>query len=499
MNDPPLACATAARCIVRLMGLPGLARRLNVRAAQIGQRRVASMMVVGVLVVTACSGSTETALTDPAPSTAAPTTPSIATTTTTIPVVSPTDNGGLLYRVESAPWFGGFELHLSWTGDKFGFVDTPEDAETAPERLLRLILWSFANQHSQFVLADGAVDVAGYVTFLESNDWVDDEVYVPVRVRSDTESVTRSLTLPPEGEGGVQPSSALTLDFKRPFIISNDDLANLEGFDLADPNFLFTSPCCRTDFGVTGNGQLYFAIHIIPSQAGPPGPLDMVPLGSTGGYVISERLGQFLEVTSRITYPEPSPQEQWFNPYSYYIDPFLINPQNLIPPYPILDYLEFNKLFAPVTPSGESDPQEAGPPLPPAGDQPDDPQAAEAEIRANFALLFDRDVPVADRDERFLDDTEGIQEARDQLSDVVVEAARTAVRTLTKVVFVSPTEAWFKYDLTTVVADIPGRFGIAYLIDGQWKIARAVVCQDLALAGSPCDPPVNEITPPSSG
>jgi hypothetical protein len=65
-------------------------------------------------------------------------------------------------------------------------------------------------------------------------------------------------------------------------------------------------------------------------------------------------------------------------------------------------------------------------------------------------------------------------------------------------VFTSPTEAWFRYDIETNVTNFTDRFGIAFQIDGVWVIARAVICQDLALAGAQCFPFVDQIQPPGS-
>ncbi|MEQ1873084.1 MAG: hypothetical protein ABL953_05090 [Ilumatobacteraceae bacterium] len=136
------------------------------------------------------------------------------------------------------------------------------------------------------------------------------------------------------------------------------------------------------------------------------------------------------------------------------------------------------------------------PELPQPGEQPDDADAAEADVRANFIALFDRDAVFEERAEQLLDDTTGVQDALDQLAaGGFADAAQTSARTMTDLVFVSPDEAWFRYDLETVFADFPSRFGIAYLIDGEWRIARAVICQDFALAGVYCNPPVNDIYP----
>ncbi len=136
------------------------------------------------------------------------------------------------------------------------------------------------------------------------------------------------------------------------------------------------------------------------------------------------------------------------------------------------------------------------PGLPAAGDQPDDPLGTEAEIRTNFELLYNQDVAFEDKGKQLLDDTTGIQDAIDQMqAGGFADVANTAVHTMTDLVFVSRNEAWFTYDLQTQFGDFPNRFGIAYLIDGQWRIARAVVCQDLALTGIACNPPVNDIFP----
>jgi len=136
------------------------------------------------------------------------------------------------------------------------------------------------------------------------------------------------------------------------------------------------------------------------------------------------------------------------------------------------------------------------PELPQAGQQPEEADDAEAQIRANFDGLFAADVPFEARGEQFLDDTTGIQDAIDQMQEGgFADAAQTAKHTMTDLVFVSPDEAWFQYDLETSFSVFPSRFGIAYLIDGQWRIARAVICQDLALTGIGCNPPVNDIYP----
>lgn len=137
------------------------------------------------------------------------------------------------------------------------------------------------------------------------------------------------------------------------------------------------------------------------------------------------------------------------------------------------------------------------PELPPAGEQPDDPDAAEQEVRDVFDLLWNRDIPL---DEKVvLDDTTGVADAIEQVDNGGFgEAAQTSVHTINEVVFTSPTEAWFMYDLETSITNFTNRFGIAYRIDGVWVISRAVICQDLSLGGGQCFPFVDQIYPPGA-
>lgn len=137
------------------------------------------------------------------------------------------------------------------------------------------------------------------------------------------------------------------------------------------------------------------------------------------------------------------------------------------------------------------------PSLPPPGEQPADPGAAEDQIRTAFDLLWDTDVPFDEKGSLVLDDITGVEQAiEDVMNGGFGEAASTSVHTMTGLVFVSPDEAWFTYDVETTSGSFTNRFGIAYRIDGVWKITRAVICQDLSLAGGQCLPPVPQIQPP---
>ncbi len=139
------------------------------------------------------------------------------------------------------------------------------------------------------------------------------------------------------------------------------------------------------------------------------------------------------------------------------------------------------------------------PELPPPGVQPAEADAAKDIIIDRFELLWNVDIAREDKPADLLDSWEGVAPASDLLmSGSFAEVARTARRTITGFVFTSPTQAWFRYDLDTSLSSFTGRFGYANLIDGTWQLGRAVICQDLALAGAMCEPPVETIQPPAA-
>lgn len=140
------------------------------------------------------------------------------------------------------------------------------------------------------------------------------------------------------------------------------------------------------------------------------------------------------------------------------------------------------------------------PELPAPGEQPDDADESQAAIADAFDLMWDQDVPFEEKGELILDDTTGVADAIDAvMNGGFGDVARTAVHEITDLVFVSPDEAWFKYDINTTSGAFTDRFGIAYRINGTWKITRAVICQDLSLAGGQCVPFVDPIQPPAAG
>jgi hypothetical protein len=137
------------------------------------------------------------------------------------------------------------------------------------------------------------------------------------------------------------------------------------------------------------------------------------------------------------------------------------------------------------------------PPLPEPGEQPSDPAAAEAALRADFAALWDRAIPREDK-QHLLDDWTGVGEAIDAVdTGIFADAAASAVHTIDELSFTSATEVWFRYSITTDVSDFYDRYGRATLVDGSWQFPRGMMCQDLQLASATCTPPEAPIYPPS--
>jgi hypothetical protein len=137
------------------------------------------------------------------------------------------------------------------------------------------------------------------------------------------------------------------------------------------------------------------------------------------------------------------------------------------------------------------------PSLPAPGEQPADPAAAEQALRDRFDLLWDQTVARDDK-RSVLDDWTGVDEAVEAaLTGGYADAASTASHQIDEISFTGPAEAWFRYTLFTDVTNFFDRYGTATLVAGEWQFARAVICQDVALAGSYCIPGVEQIYPPS--
>jgi hypothetical protein len=156
-------------------------------------------------------------------------------------------------------------------------------------------------------------------------------------------------------------------------------------------------------------------------------------------------------------------------------------------------------------PAGLSGPSDCGPgdppqrPLPTAGVQPADPAAAAAQIRQRHALLVDRSVPAGQKPADLLDDDTGVQAAFASLDNGPYrDVAASATYAIDEIVFTTPDEAWFRYTITTSSSTYGDRFGNAVLNGDVWQITRATICQDLALALSPCLPNPPMVEPPST-
>lgn len=121
------------------------------------------------------------------------------------------------------------------------------------------------------------------------------------------------------------------------------------------------------------------------------------------------------------------------------------------------------------------------PALPPAGEQPADPDAARDEIVAAYTAGYgggegrldafvdpETLAPVLEA----LDESESFDQYRGRIRALVGE-----------IVFDSPTHAFLFYDLDPVLSD---RIGEAVLTDRGWKVANDTICSDVALAGVRC-------------
>jgi hypothetical protein len=136
------------------------------------------------------------------------------------------------------------------------------------------------------------------------------------------------------------------------------------------------------------------------------------------------------------------------------------------------------------------------PALPDAGEQPADPGAADAEIRAAMSTLYGI-VGTGEFGSDLIDDTTGVAEAREQVqAGGFAGDAASATADIVELVFTTPTEAWFRYSIDTDGNDFDDRYGIAVFVDGVWKVTRSTVCQDLSLAGGDCGPGWAPISPP---
>ncbi|QQR63914.1 hypothetical protein IPH70_05475 [Candidatus Roizmanbacteria bacterium] len=245
------------------------------------------------------------------PQTTLPPSTTLESTTTAEP--TPTDvveskdgydvlrNGGLLYEVESAPQFGGFELHMKDGSHKYGFKKVEEGVEAPQEALFEDLLWTFGAQHPEFIRPEGGVDVEAYKAYLSEHDWVD-TVYLPDNISEPIEHVK----YPP-----VIKSVPLTMDFKKPMIISSGDLTKIDGFDPFAGFYEYYYPTsadnARMLMGMTPDGQFFFSYHTLTTT-----DYDL-PLSQGSLRPLSYELGEIMSITAALNYPL-DPQLQWIAP-----------------------------------------------------------------------------------------------------------------------------------------------------------------------------------------
>ena len=133
-----------------------------------------------------------------------------------------------------------------------------------------------------------------------------------------------------------------------------------------------------------------------------------------------------------------------------------------------------------------SAPQELPPPGP---EQPVDVEATGQAVTAAFLTAHGANDEAQDVQMAAIDDPTGFPELWEELATGTFAAqVNAAVVGVDDVVFQSATLAAIKYHW-----DVPGygtsfynRFGEVRLVDGAWKVTRATLCRDFALAGTAC-------------
>ncbi|WP_199546943.1 hypothetical protein [Streptomyces sp. N35] len=132
---------------------------------------------------------------------------------------------------------------------------------------------------------------------------------------------------------------------------------------------------------------------------------------------------------------------------------------------------------APADPTSASPSEEEG-----GGGQPEDPAAAEKEIKTNFAKFFDPKVSMAEKEKVLENGTEMRPVLKAFSGD---ERGGQTSAEVKKVEFTSPTEGKVTYDLSLNGAVVlPGASGAVVEQDGTWKVSVKTLCGLLAMSGS---------------
>lgn len=128
--------------------------------------------------------------------------------------------------------------------------------------------------------------------------------------------------------------------------------------------------------------------------------------------------------------------------------------------------------------------------LPAPGRGPADPVTARARIAKAFDAAYDF-TAVPSRRRGAIDDPSGLDRVVAEVSaGPYGSIARSVGVRIDEVVFTAPDQATVLYDLTNVPGALgTARIGHARSVDGRWKVTRATVCADLALAQVSCPLP----------
>ncbi len=125
--------------------------------------------------------------------------------------------------------------------------------------------------------------------------------------------------------------------------------------------------------------------------------------------------------------------------------------------------------------------------LPEPGEQPADGVEASAEVVRLMESMYGGG-GLRDRLDS-VDDPTGIADTLDRIAAGTYGGeVSSAVAEVGELVFTSPDSASFRYSIRTDDYSFDQRVGTAVRIDGVWKITRATICADLALAQTTCDP-----------
>lgn len=123
------------------------------------------------------------------------------------------------------------------------------------------------------------------------------------------------------------------------------------------------------------------------------------------------------------------------------------------------------------------------PPMPAAGPQPDDPDAAYQAFAAALQRLTDASIPT-DQKRELLNDWSGVDDAV-----AAADPTPSEVRSwqIGEYVFTSPTEVWFFYRIFGSASGFVAEgYGRANLVDGEWQFRREMLCESLLFVGSEC-------------